>query len=113
MQIKPLGFYVLVEMEEVESVSKGGIVMPGDLIAKEQDATSVGYVRAIGPTAYVGYPGCDKTTEYNTKISPNTCWGIKIGMKVEYRKFEGKASSMPGYENHRYIPDSHIIGAVE
>ena len=107
MQIKPLGFYVLVEMEEVESVSKGGIVMPGDLIAKEQDATSVGYVRAIGPTAYVGYPGCDD------KGPSFTQWGLEIGQKVEYRKFEGKASSMPGYENHRYIPDSHIIGAVE
>ena len=119
MQIKPLGFYVLVEMEEVESVSKGGIVMPGDLIAKEQDATSVGYVRAIGPTAYVGYPGCDDKGPTNKEgqhlyAKPAfTQWGLEVGMKVEYRKFEGKASSMPGYENHRYIPDSHIIGAVE
>ena len=84
-------------------------MMPGDLVALEQDATSVGYIRAFGPTAYVGYPGCDKEGEE----SPSEQWGLKVGQKVEYRKFEGKASSMTGYENHRYIPDSHIIGAVE
>lgn len=123
MKIKPLGFYVLVEMVEVEKLSDGGIVLPTDLVNKEQAATDVGYVRAIGPTAYVGYPGCDESTEtklnhYGCKvgsraISPAEQWGIEVGMKIEYRKFEGKPSAMPGYENFRYIPDSHIIGAVE
>ena len=59
MKIKPLGFYVLIEMDEVESVSTGGIVLSADLVSKEQDATATGRVRAIGPTAYVGYPGCE------------------------------------------------------
>ena len=124
MKIKPLGFYVLVEMEEVEKKTAGGIVLPGDLVAKEQDATSVGYIRAFGPTAYVGYPGCDRITDEGpltasdelsgmTSATPHGSWGLEIGDKVEYRKFEGKASSMIGFENHRYIPDSHIIGAVE
>jgi hypothetical protein len=119
MKIKPLGFYVLVEMIEVEQVTSGGIVLPGDLVNKEQEATDVGYVRAIGPTAYVGYPGCDvDTTDIDgaTEINLNTPaekWGLEVGMKIEYRKFEGKPSAMPGYDNFRYIPDSHIIGAVE
>ena len=59
MKIKPLGFYVLLELVEVEQVTPGGILLPEDLISKEQDATSVGYVRAIGPTAFAGYPGCE------------------------------------------------------
>lgn len=124
MKIKPLGFYVLIEMEEVEAVSEGGIIMPDDLIAKEQDATDVGYVRAFGPTAYVGYPGCDlfgeseglTAVDYNkgiTSPTPNGCWGIEIGDKIEYRRFEGKKSAAKDHENYRYIPDSHIIGVIE
>lgn len=124
MNIKPLGFYVLIEMEVVEKTSKGGVILLDDMVNKEQEATNIGYVRAIGPTAYVGYPGCD---EFETasidkdsligaainKTYPADCWGLKIGQKIEYRRFEGKTSAVPGYENYRYIPDSHIIGAVE
>lgn len=108
MNIKPLGFYVLIEMVEVEAVSEGGIVLPGDLVAKEQDATDVGYVRAIGPTAFVGYPGCEQGT-----AAPSKQWGLEVGQKIEYRRFEGKSSSVRNYENYRYIPDSHIIGLIE
>jgi len=122
MKIKPLGFYVLIEMEEYKK--EGTILLPQDLIDKEQDATSVGYVRAIGPTAYVGYPGCDifDADEYITALAkeagitsatPHGCWGLEVGQKIEYRKFEGKKSTIKGYENYRYIPDSHIIGGIE
>lgn len=134
MKIKPLGFYVIVEQIKVDDVSDGGIVLPADLIAKEQEATAIGYVRAIGPTAYVGYPGCEriKATRENPgchtidvaelgfmqhvsaePATPAQQWGLEIGQKVEYRKFEGKESSVKGYENHRYIPDSHIIGVID
>ena len=111
MKIKPLGFYVLIEMEVVEETSAGGIVLPGDLVSKEQDATSIGYVRAIGPTAYVGYPGCEDPDR--PEVSSYSKWGLEIGQKIEYRKFEGKKSAAKGYEDYRYIPDSHIIGAIE
>jgi len=118
--IKPLGFYVVIEMEIVEEVSAGGIVMPDSLTSKEQDATSIGYVRAIGPTAYHGYPGCDlddeqkaRAIEVGLDLGPADKWGLKIGQKIEYRKFEGKKSAVEGYENYRYIPDSHIIGAID
>lgn len=122
MKIKPLGFYVLIEMEVVRKESV--IELPQDLIDKEQDATSIGYVRAIGPTAYCGYPGCDifsvgeQLTALDaeagiTSATQHGCWGLEIGQKIEYRKFEGKKSSLKGYENYRYIPDSHIIGAIE
>ena len=105
MKIKPLGFYVLLEVEKVESTSAGGIILDSDLVSKEQEATSVGYVREIGPTAYVGYPGCEEDQA--------SAWGISVGDKVEYRKFEGKTSAVPGCEDYRYIPDSQIIGVID
>ena len=111
MKIKPLGFYVLIEMEIVEETTEGGILLPGDMVNKEQDATSIGFVRAIGPTAYVGYPGCEVSDSENSE--PCSKWGLEIGQKIEYRKFEGKKSAAKGYEDYRYIPDSHIIGAIE
>lgn len=122
LKIKPLGFYVLIEMEEFKTGSV--IVRTQEYLDKEQDATSVGYVRAIGPTAYVGYPGCDLNTPDGpltaeeqlsgmSSATPHGCWGLEIGQKIEYRKFEGKKSTVKGYENYRYIPDSHIIGGIE
>lgn len=117
MKIKPLGFYVLIEMEEIRQ--EGLIELPEDIIKREQSAVDVGYVRAIGPTAYHGYPGCEpmgvsnQSGEVEGSIGePHECWGLEIGQKIEYRKFEGKASAIEGHENYRYIPDSHIIGAI-
>lgn len=110
MKIKPLGFYVLIEMIKVEEVSAGGIILNSDMVSKEQEATDVGYVRAIGPTAYHGYPGCefDEGAE-----NAHHKWGLFVGQKIEYRRFEGKKSAVKDHENYRYIPDSHIIGAID
>jgi len=122
MKIKPLGFYVLIEIVIVEHTSEGGIVLPDNLVSKEQEATDIGYVRAIGPTAYVGYPGCevpdsvtgDSVEEILSNYrAPHDKWGVQIGDKIEYRRFEGKASAVKDYENYRYIPDSHIIGVID
>lgn len=121
MKIKPLGFFVLIEMFQVKN--EGLIELPQELLDKEQEATDIGWVRAIGPTAYVGYPGCEAATSSMddvlndavkvSTITPADCWGLKVGQKIEYRRFEGKKSAVKGYENYRYIPDSHIIGAID
>lgn len=112
--IQPLGFYVLVEMEVVEDISPGGIYK-GD-VTKEQGACDIGYIRAIGPIAFRGFPGCNPS-EYSPSHSfyssePHEIWGISVGDKVEYRSFEGKLSGVNRVKNMRYIPDTQIIGKV-
>ncbi len=106
--LSPLGFYVLVEVIEVESTSEGGIYL-GDQ-GREQSAEEAGYLRAIGPTAYHGWEGCD--VEADIFMEPYQLWGLQIGDLVEFRAFEGKRSAVPGYERWRYVPDSHIIGVI-
>ena len=120
--MKPLGFYVLVEMVEVENVSSSGIYL-GDQ-TRAQSAEEVGYLRAVGPTAYHGWEGCgpdiihtpDKTAAgFSSALSttkPYQKWGLELGDMLEFRAFEGKTSVVPDYERWRYIPDSHVVGVI-
>lgn len=104
--LDPLGFYVLVEVVEVENMSDGGIYLGNQ--GREQSAEEAGYVRAIGPTAYKGWEGCEPTKTLHAYEQ----WGVAIGDLVEFRAYEGKRSAVPGFERWRYIPDSHIVGII-
>lgn len=103
----PLGFYVLVEVVEVEQISGGGIYLGNQ--GREQSAEEAGYLRAVGPTAYAGWEGCEATDE----LAPYQRWGLEVGDLVEFRAYEGKKSAVPGYDRWRYIPDSHIVGIIK
>jgi co-chaperonin GroES (HSP10) len=112
MRISPCGYYVLVDITKSESVSKGGIVLPDELILKEQMAEETGTISAFGPTCFIGMRGCtEEDIERTGKTAPEL-WGLKVGDKVEFKRFEGKKSFVKGLENYRYIPDTHIIGVI-
>ena len=113
MKIRPLGFYILIEVDKVENISEGGIVLPDSLINKEQSACEFGTIVAIGPTAFAGMPGCEYDPDNKRKIWGAEAWGLKIGDRVEYRRYEGKVSSVEGEENMRYVPDTQIIGGID
>jgi chaperonin GroES len=76
--LKPLGFTVLIKPEEVETMSKGGIVMATDnQIDRIRRASICGIVHAVGPTAYM-------REEFG-----NTPW-VKVGDKVLFAKYAGQ-----------------------
>lgn len=106
--IKPCGYYVLVDVTETEKVTKGGIVLPEDLTKKEQAVEETGTIIAFGPTCFVGMRGCDGEDK-----PPHSQWGLEVGDKVEFKKYEGKKSYVKGHENYRYIPDTHIMGVID
>jgi len=115
--MKPLGYYVLVEIDDAEEFSPGGIAIPKGLADKEQLVDQIGVVKAIGPTAFVGYPGCEATGTdpktgafYVNPLSPAECWGIQVGDKVLFEKYAGEYSKDDSF---RLIPDSKIIGLIE
>ena len=111
---RPLGFFVMIEMEEVKELSKGGVYV-GD-VRREQEGCDVGYVRAVGNIAFRGLPGCNPSdyppSHEFYKMEPHQIWGINIGDKVEYRRYEGKRSAAKESANMRYIPDTQIIGKI-
>lgn len=49
--IDPVGVYVLVEPIEVEAKTAGGIILPEQVVEKEQWAAQRGTVLAVGPNA--------------------------------------------------------------
>jgi len=114
-RIRPLGYNVLLEMEEVKDTTAAGIFL-GD-VGREQANVDVGYVRAIGNIAFAGFTGCDPSSYPPShpffSMKPHEIWGIKIGDKVEYQHLEGQISRTKGYEKWRIVPDSLLTILVE
>lgn len=108
MKLTPKGYYVLVEIPEVFKTSSN-IIIPVEAEEGEIAAADCGYVRAIGPTAYSGMEGI----KAETSTERAKMWGIKVGDKVEFKRYDGKKPSTPGYENYRLILDQHINCGVE
>ena len=114
LNVRPTGHFVLVEMIEVKNKSEGGIILGST--DKEQSATEIGVVRAIGPTAFYGVAGCNPS-DYPTghdfyRMEPHQIWGIAVGDMVHYARYEGQPVKLKGYERHRYIPDITIKGVL-
>jgi len=103
MKIKPCGFHVLIEMEEVERVSDGGIITHTRAeYEREQNGHDVGRIIAFGPTAFVGF-GCKSPEE----------WGCTLGDLVEFQRYDGKIPRHDTEMKYRCVNDSDIIMVIE
>ena len=104
--INPTGYFVLIETDEPEVKSNGGIVLATAEIADRMDeAVSTGHIKAFGPMALKGLScGCNSPED----------WGVKIGDKVEFLSYDGKRPQAAGRKTKlRLITDQHIICKVE
>lgn len=110
MKINPTGYNVLLKMEDVEQVTKSGIVIAtATENQREQAGHDVGTVVSVGPLAWAGYQGCDGETSEERAAQ----WGVKVGDKVEFNRYEGKVPRYPEFQNYRIIQDAMIIGVIE
>ena len=101
---KPCGYYILVEMESIEETTESGIVIATkNELKREQRGHAIGVIKAFGPTCYKGFEGCN---------SPDD-WGIAVGDRVEFNRYDGKECLEEGYENYRLVPDSNIVAKLE
>lgn len=113
MKIKPAGYFVLVDVTPVKRVTPGGIILAEDTVKKEQAVEETGTLVAVGPAAYIGMRGCTEEDMERTGKQAYELWGLAIGDRVEFRRYEGKTTSLQDEcENMRYIPDTHIMGVI-
>ena len=104
--VLPLGYNVLIEILPVQVASAGGIIMTSTSEEeRERKGRDLARVIAFGPTAYLGYAGCDKPAD----------WGVKEGDIVELStRYDGKFTRAgeynKQYENYRYVSDQDICG---
>jgi len=112
--LRPTGYYVLVKMEEVKNEVEDGALAGFQLASKdqhtrEQSGHDVGVLISLGPTAYCGYQGVEgETAEQRAE-----CWGVTVGNKVEFNRYDGKKPNHPDFQDYRVIQDGMIIGVIE
>lgn len=99
--VRVCGEDILVEVQEVETVSAGGIIMALD-IKKETATTEIGTVVALGPLAVVHVQSDDDSDRF-----------LKAGDKIEFTKYAGKFVSTQIKEGKKFrlmMPDDiHIV----
>ncbi len=106
--LKPLGHKVLVQMIPAKFVSKGGIILATETEqSRERKGAQIGKVISFGPTAYVGFDGCEKPSD----------WGVHEGDIVELSgRYDGKETAIvefdKAYSDLRVINDSDIIAVL-
>jgi len=121
--LRPTGYYVLIEMEEVEEKEEEFVSGSSIILAthkqKQENSTDnervkgghdVGVIRAFGPNTYVGFKGIWWFLTVKWRAWQ---YGIKIGDRVEFNRYDGKVPRDPEYENFRIIQDEHVIGVYD
>ena len=108
MRIDPTGYFVLVEVIEVEETYENtSIIMAKDERSRESGGRDIGHIKAFGPIAYKGFENCDSPAD----------WGVKVGDMVEFRRYDGKvprhAEMHEEMKNLRILLDSDIIAVVK
>jgi co-chaperonin GroES (HSP10) len=115
--IKPIGKQILVRLLPVEKrfLGDGSIILPDDLIEKEEGGRDMGCIVAWGPLAWVGY----ETMDGSTTTQPEH-FGIidPLGALVEFARYDGKLTrfgadkTYPEYRDYRYILANTIRGQI-
>ncbi len=99
MVIKPTGFRVLVELERLEEVSDGGIVLAReDGGVREQSGQEMATVVALGPSAFKGF-------------DDGTPW-CEVGDKVRIARYSGNVIE-DGDKFYSIINDEDIYATIE
>ncbi len=99
--IIPFRFNVLVELEELEEKTKGGIILPSDLLDKENAAAQVATIIDIAQGAF-----CDDLSPDEFRPKP------EVGSKILIEKYQG--SKVKGNDNKDYVilQDKQILAIL-
>jgi len=96
--LNPTSYHLIIATEEVEKISKGGIVMMTENEAKREKLGSAqGYIIAIGPHAW-------------EELSNGEPWA-EIGDKVVFDRYAGTVPQVDGLDDGRFriLKDEDVI----
>lgn len=97
---KPMEFNIVVELDPVEEVTKGGIILPGDKVERDKLAFEEGRLVAVSPFAfsYAEWPeGTDKP---------------QLGQRVLIERYAGLLREKDG-KNYRIVKDKNLVAVIE
>lgn len=97
--LEAVGYRVLIDVEDVEETSEGGIVVITEATrALEENAQQIGTVRSIGPDCWKEY---------------EKPW-VKVGDKVIFAKYSGRNINDPTTgETLSVMNDTDILGVIK
>ena len=95
--IKPAGYRMLIKPVEVEEKTAGGIILPEQVLEKDQQAQIFGTVVAMGEFCFKEYPA-------------NWC---QVGDMVSTTRYVGFAITDPAsHEQFRLINDLDVMAVI-
>ena len=98
--IKATGHRVLVEVEQHEEKTKGGIILPDQVRDAERRAAEIGKVIDIGPTAW------------QAAGLGNTPW-CQVGDRIFFAKYAGKwVQETDDSPEYLIINDDDVMGVI-
>lgn len=102
--IVPLGYKVLIKIEDLEEKTKGGIILPKSSLEKEQEAHQFVKIVDYGPAAFTTGPG-DLEKEWDIKPKTNEMALIN--------KYSGIKFEINDKGNYRLINDKEILAIIK
>jgi len=96
--ILPTGGHLLVIADKVEEITSGGIIMPHDTREREQNATTIGTLIAVGSGAW-------------TDLDDGSPWA-KVGDKISYARHAGFAMVGQDGEDYLLINDNDVLARL-
>lgn len=99
IKIKPVEFKILIKVDVVETITKGGIILPESSVDRQQIAQEAGEIIAMGEMA----------------CSEPEIWGTnppQVGDRVVFSKYAGATIQQLG-KKYRLIQDKDLGAVIE
>jgi chaperonin GroES len=96
--IEPVNDYVLIRPHVAQQKTAGGVLLPDEVLHKDQNAQTRGIVAAVSPNAFEA-----------TAIKP------QVGDHVYYARYAGGTTKLPGKDGEEYIliKDFDVLARIE
>jgi chaperonin GroES len=99
---RPVEFNVVVELDPIEEVTKGGIILPGEKVERDKLAYEEGTLVALSPLAF----SYANPSDWMDQRMP------QAGDRVLLARYQGILREKDG-KNYRIVKDKDIVAVIE